>query len=67
MGNIDTIHSFSSLPPTPTASQVGAGFAGRLADRAIIKGRLRREGKWILEDRLWVDDAFDSGEGGVGD
>ncbi|KAI0353917.1 MFS general substrate transporter [Trametes cingulata] len=31
---------------------VGAPFAGYLADRAVIKGRARRGGQWVPEDRL---------------
>lgn len=37
-----------------THSQVGATVGGRFADRAVIRGRLRREGKWVPEDRLRV-------------
>jgi hypothetical protein len=35
-----------------TISPVGATIGGRLADRAVIEGRLRREGEWVPEDRL---------------
>ncbi|KAI0353918.1 MFS general substrate transporter [Trametes cingulata] len=31
---------------------VGAPYAGNLADRAVIKGRERRQGRWVPEDRL---------------
>ncbi|OSD05260.1 MFS general substrate transporter [Trametes coccinea BRFM310] len=31
---------------------IGAPFAGRLADRAVIEGRARRGGTWYPEDRL---------------
>lgn len=33
-------------------STVGAPLAGRLSDYAIIKGRKRRGGEWVPEDRL---------------
>lgn len=39
---------------TSTPLQVGSAVGGRLADRAVIKGRLRRDGKWVPEDRLRV-------------
>ncbi|KAF8519865.1 major facilitator superfamily domain-containing protein [Gautieria morchelliformis] len=38
--------------PSGIGSMIGAYTAGRLADRAVIEGRLRREGKWVPEDRL---------------
>ncbi|GJJ11730.1 hypothetical protein Clacol_005968 [Clathrus columnatus] len=38
--------------PSGIGSMLGATISGRLADRAIIKGRIKRQGKWIPEDRL---------------
>ncbi|KAF8577031.1 MFS general substrate transporter [Ramaria rubella] len=38
--------------PSGIGNIVGANVAGRLADRAVIEGRKRREGKWVPEDRL---------------
>lgn len=31
---------------------MGATISGRLADRAVIQGRTKRQGKWVPEDRL---------------
>ena len=45
------LHKIADIPLPP---QVGATLGGRFADRAVIKGRLRREGKWVPEDRLRV-------------
>ncbi|KAF8499333.1 MFS general substrate transporter, partial [Hysterangium stoloniferum] len=38
--------------PAGLGDITGALIAGRLADIAIIRGRRRRQGKWIPEDRL---------------
>ncbi|KAF8577030.1 MFS general substrate transporter [Ramaria rubella] len=40
------------LIPSGIGNIVGAIIAGRLADREVIQGRVRRVGEWIPEDRL---------------
>jgi len=40
--------------PSGIGGIAGSLMAGRLADIAIIRGRRRRQGKWIPEDRLLV-------------
>jgi MFS family permease len=38
--------------PAGIGSFIGAPLAGRLSDRAIVRGRAKRQGVWVPEDRL---------------
>lgn len=38
--------------PSGIGSMFGAAISGRLADKAVINGRIKRQGKWVPEDRL---------------
>lgn len=54
---IGNIHKSWIIESTTTATAshaplVGAPLAGRLSDRTIINGRVKRGGKWVPEDRL---------------